>query len=173
MTETLTAYAASAYETEAETYENETYVAESSSSSTEEEPWGTDLMNYVMANRHVMVRCPWMGGVVTLGEAMMTYTYPPNMTEKDVPAVMAVVNELLANSVEEKEEPEKEDTREDQTEKKVEDNEPKEQPARTQEPVKKTKTETETRKEKVETTVKTEKLGNTATPTGRIKKPNS
>lgn len=150
MSETLTVYDTSAYETETASYGNETYAAESSPSSQEEEPWGTDLMNYVMVNQYVIVRCPWMGGEVTLGEAMTSYNYPPNMTEKDIPSVIAVVNELLANRVlEEEAEKDAENSEEDKTAKKEEvDDKPKEQFAEKGEVDQKTKVKTQSPEEK-------------------------
>jgi hypothetical protein len=105
LNETLSAD--TAYETETSIYEDRVNVVETYASKTEikDPSWGDGLTNYVMANQHELVRCPWMGGAeVTLGEAMTTYSYPPNMTEEDVPAVRAVVNELLANRVRENEE---------------------------------------------------------------------
>jgi hypothetical protein len=103
----------------------------------EAEPWGTELMNFVSANQHVIVRCPWMGGAeVTLGEAMTTYSYPPNMTEGDLPMVAAAVYELLANRVLEEEQPddEEESPAEDETSKREEIEEPKAERAKTEKP---------------------------------------
>jgi hypothetical protein len=67
-----------------------------------DEQWGNALIALVSANANVIVRCQWMGGAeVTLGEAMTTYNYPPNLTAEDEPSLIAVVNDLLANRVEE------------------------------------------------------------------------
>jgi hypothetical protein len=103
--------------------------SETPGSDSEKEPWGSELMNYVLDNQHEIVQCPWMGGAeVSLGEAMTTYSYPPNMTEKDVPHVMAVVSELLASRVEKKMETEEEEnTSEDQPVEQIEDNKPNKQ----------------------------------------------
>jgi hypothetical protein len=103
----------------------------------EAEPWGTELMNFVSANQHVIVRCPWMGGAeVTLGEAMTTYSYPPNMTEGDLPTVTEAVYELMANRVLEEEESdeEEESPAEHETSKGEEIEEPKAERAKTEKP---------------------------------------
>ena len=115
--------------------EPELEAAETSGSNQEikDPTWGDELKNYVLANQDVIVICPWMGGAkVSLGEAMWAYNYPPNMTEADVPAVMAVVNELLANRVLEQEEPEetKEQSAEDETLESEETDLPKKEPAK-------------------------------------------
>lgn len=173
MTETLGIVADQTYETII-TYENNDDAIEHSPGSQEEEPWGTDLMNYVMANQYVIVRCSWMGGAkVTLGEAMMTYSYPPNMTEKDVPAVMAVVDELLANRVEEEGEAEEEKTEEDEHGEETEDKESKWASVRAEKAMRKNKVETETQKDKAKSAIKVErpsqKESDTVEPLERVK----
>ncbi len=62
--------------------------------------WGSELTGLVAANSDVIVRCPWLGGAeVTLSEAMYTYNYPPNLTAKDEPFLISIVEGLLANRV--------------------------------------------------------------------------
>jgi hypothetical protein len=62
--------------------------------------WGGSLTDLVRENAHVIVQCSWLGGAeVSLGEAMNSYPFPPNMTPADEPLVVAVVLEMLANPV--------------------------------------------------------------------------
>jgi hypothetical protein len=102
LSETLTA-TVNFYETESQAYEPGDYSAEANHLSEIKDPtWGDNLLDLVSANAHVRVKCSWMGGdAVTLSEAMTTYSYPPNMTAADEPLIISVVQELLANRVEE------------------------------------------------------------------------
>ncbi len=71
------------------------------------ESWDYDLYMLVHSNQDVIVTCPWMDNAkVTLGDAMTTYEYPPNLTAEDEPFLISVVNELLDSRVIKNEEPE-------------------------------------------------------------------
>ena len=74
MSETLAVLADPIYEAVAITHEDRAYLAETPTADKEEEPWGSELMNHVLANQNVIVRCPWMGGAkVTLGELSLIH----------------------------------------------------------------------------------------------------
>ena len=81
--------------------------------------WGYELEAKVSANAHRRVTVSWVGdAVMTVGEAMNIYPYPPDLTAADEPFLISVVEELLANEVDDTEKPEKEN--EDEPEELVE-----------------------------------------------------
>ncbi len=82
--------------------EREIPVTEAAADTNDSEPqfadWGDEQTAFVNLHQDIIVTCPWMDNArVTLGVAMTTYEYPPNLTAEDEPFLMAVVHELLAS----------------------------------------------------------------------------
>lgn len=104
---------------QADNLTNNAATGEAESSQEDDKHWGEALTALVAANAGVIVKCPWLGGAeVTLGEAMTTFNWPPNLTAADEPYLISVVERLLANRVEQTEEPEVEEEPEPEDESK-------------------------------------------------------
>lgn len=67
-----------------------------------DDQWGQELTDLVSANADVMIICPWQcGHEVTLGDAMTTFDYPPNLTAADEPYLLSIVYSLLNSRADE------------------------------------------------------------------------